>query len=124
MKLRSFIIISIIFFAVFCFFKTDVFAGIITDNIGETAKVANLKNEGDITQIVGTVVNGALGFLGVLFLMLIFYAGIVWTVSGKNAEDVEKAKDIMGQAVLGLIITFLAYAIASYVFTIIGGVTK
>ena len=47
--------------------------------------------------------------------ILIIYAGFIWTMARGEAKDVDKAKNMIKQAVIGLIIVFAAYAIAAFV---------
>ena len=61
-------------------------------------------------------INLALGFLGMLSMMMMAYAGIVWFKSGDNEEDVQKAKDIIKGAVIGLLITLLSLGTSVYLF--------
>lgn len=69
----------------------------------------------DLLTIVGTIINVALGFLGVIFLLLTVYAGFLWMTAQGNEEQTTKAKGILTTAVIGLIITLAAYSIASFV---------
>ena len=62
-------------------------------------------------QIVGTV----LSFVGVLFLILMIYAGILWMTAQGNDQQVAKAKGLLINGVIGLIIVFAAYAITSFI---------
>lgn len=64
-----------------------------------------------IGQIIGIV----LSFIGVIFLILIIYAGISWMTAAGNDQHVTKAKDLMINAVIGLVIIFAAYAITAYI---------
>ncbi len=56
-----------------------------------------------------------LSFLGVIFLILAIYAGILWMTSQGNEKTVEKAKDILINSVIGLAIVALAYVISYFV---------
>jgi len=49
-------------------------------------------------QIIGT----ALSFVGVLFLILMIYAGIRWMTAQGNDQQVTKAKDQLINAIIGL----------------------
>jgi len=72
--------------------------------------------------LVGAIVGLGLGFLGILFFALFFYAGVRWMLAMGKAEDVTKAKDIMEAAIIGLILVLAAYAISEFIFTnLIGG---
>jgi len=74
-----------------------------------------------IPQKVGTVVNALLGFIGIVFFILVLYAGFKWMTALGNTESVQKAKDIMEAAAIGMVIVLAAYAITKFVFTEVGG---
>jgi cbb3-type cytochrome oxidase subunit 3 len=62
-------------------------------------------------QIIGTI----LSFVGVLFLILMIYAGILWMTAQGNENQVNKAKGLLVNGIVGLIIVFAAYAITSFI---------
>ena len=64
---------------------------------------------------VGQVIGFVLSFVGVLFLILMIYAGLTWMTAGGNKEQVGKAKSLMINAVLGLIIVMGAYALTAFI---------
>lgn len=70
------------------------------------------------------IINPALGFLGVIFLLLMLYAGFLWMTSGGNSDQVDKAKRILTSAVIGTVIVLAAYAITTEVFRALGGATQ
>ena len=69
-----------------------------------------------ISIIVGTVIQALLGLIGLIFLVLMLYAGYNWMIARGEEEKVEKAKDTITRAIIGLIIVVGAYAIWAYVF--------
>ncbi len=71
--------------------------------------------ETDVPTAIGKVVGAGLAFIGTLFLILIIYGGFVWMFARGNEQEVKKAKDLIIQAVIGLIIVLAAYAITSYI---------
>lgn len=84
---------------------------------GGTAPTANL------STTVGNLISMLLGVLGVVFLCLIIYAGILWMTAQGESKKVQKAKDILIQSTIGLAITLAAYAISYFVFVRIGVAT-
>jgi len=70
---------------------------------------------GGLTEMVGRLINIALGFLGIVFLVLMLYAGFLWMTAQGEKAGVEKAKDIIKQAIIGLIVVVAAYAISNFV---------
>jgi cysteine-rich repeat protein len=79
--------------------------------------------ETDIRVIAARIIRTALGFLGIVALVLILYGGFVWTTAGGNEENIQKAKKILMNAAIGLIIILSAYAIASFVIRALVGAT-
>jgi len=84
-------------------------AGRVKDTKGGTIKKA------DLPTIVGGILYGVLGFLGVLCLVIIIYAGIKWTMAGGNQETVASARKTIQYAIIGVIVILGAYAISIYV---------
>lgn len=64
-----------------------------------------------IATIAGTVVNVFLSILGIIFIILIIYAGYSWMTAEGDETKVTKAKDTLRRAIIGLIIILSAYAI-------------
>ena len=70
-----------------------------------------------IPDLIGSIVGIALSFVGAIFFLLILYAGFLWMTAFGSSEKVDKAKDIMQHAAIGLVIVLAAYAISSFVFS-------
>lgn len=73
-----------------------------------------LKNT-DLSTQIGTIVGAVLAFVGVIFLILMIYGGFLWMTAGGNDQQVEKAKNLITAAIIGLVIVFAAYAITAYI---------
>jgi hypothetical protein len=69
----------------------------------------------DIREGVMTIVNVLLGFLGILAIIIILWGGFRWLTSAGNEEKVGEAKKIITAGIIGLVIIFTAYAIATFV---------
>lgn len=82
-----------------------------------TANAAGLPLGGDPITIVAKIINVLLGVLGVVFIVLIIYAGFTWMTAAGNEEKITKAKGMIGNAVIGLAIVLASYAIATFIFT-------
>jgi nitrogen fixation-related uncharacterized protein len=84
-------------------------------------KSYNANTDGTITgkralqDIIVLVINSILGLLGVIFLVLIIYAGFLWMTAGGNDDQVGKAKGLLINAIIGVIIIVAAYAISYFV---------
>ncbi len=53
--------------------------------------------------------------VGILFLILTIYAGIQWMTAGGNDEQVSKARQLLRNAVIGLLIVIMSYVITTFV---------
>lgn len=91
-------------------------------NVNDTAGFTDA-DENTLTQTIGSLINVLLGFLGVIFLILIIYAGLLWMTAGGNEDNIKKAKSILLNSVIGLIILLSAYAISQFVISQVGGAT-
>lgn len=70
------------------------------------------------------VINSLLTFIGVLFFLLLIYAGYLWLNARGHEEQVEKAKKITREALIGLIIIILARILTELILTQIGQAIK
>lgn len=68
---------------------------------------------------LGGIVNAILNFLGIAFLLLTIYGGIIWMTAAGNENKIEKAKKIIISSVIGLSIIILAKVIAFFIIDII-----
>lgn len=65
--------------------------------------------------LIGRIIRTILGLLGIIFLVLMVYAGFLWMTARGESDPVDKAKDIIKQSIIGLIIIFLAYALTGFI---------
>lgn len=120
-------------------FLTSAFFSLVAYSCAAEAESLNLKNafgENSLLQTAGrhagyaegitvdpiirTIISVALSFLGVIFLILTIYAGYLWMMARGNEQQVEKAKSLLTEAIIGLIIVVSAYAISYFVIKKIG----
>lgn len=72
-------------------------------------------NEQSVAELIGTVIKAVLSFVGVIFLVLMVYAGYLWMTARGEEGQIEKAQDIIKSSVIGLVIMVGAYSITSFV---------
>lgn len=65
--------------------------------------------------LVQIVINAFLSIIGVILMIYILYSGYNWLTSHGEEEKVEKAKDTLKRAIIGVIIIAAAYAISTFV---------
>jgi hypothetical protein len=83
----------------------------------------NYNTDTTLNETIGIIIQSLLGFLGVIFMGLIIYAGMLWMTAEGDEAKVEKAQKIMRNAIIGLIITVSAYAISFFVINAISAKT-
>jgi cytochrome bd-type quinol oxidase subunit 2 len=64
---------------------------------------------------VGSVVKIIISSVGVVFISLTVYAGLLWMTARGEDSQIEKAQKIIRAAIIGLILTVSAYSITSFV---------
>ena len=69
----------------------------------------------DLPAAIGQIVGAVLAFVGVIFLGLMIYGGFIWMMARGNESEVEKAKELIKSAIVGLVVILAAYAITKYV---------
>lgn len=67
------------------------------------------------------ILNHILEFLGVIFFLFLIYGGYLWMNARGKEEQVEKAKKITREVVIGIIIIILARLLTELILTYIGG---
>lgn len=71
-----------------------------------------------IEGTIALVIKIILSLLGVIFFVLLIYGGFLWMTSRGNEQEITRAKNIMKNSIIGLVIVIAAYAITSIVWEI------
>lgn len=77
----------------------------------------------DPRQVAADIIKFILGFLGIIAVIIVLYAGFKWMTAGGNEENVSEAKKMLINGVIGLIIILSAYALTNFVINQIVGAT-
>lgn len=97
---------------------------VLAQNFGINEVNGGLNNSLSATdprELAGRVINIALGFLGVIAVGLIIYAGFLWMTSNGDEEKVGQAKNLLKNAAIGLVIILAAWGIAVFILNKLGG---
>lgn len=115
--LKQFSIISLL--VLILIFPYFVFASGLLDNMRNAASggydIGSAEGETSLATILGTIVQVALSLLGIIFIILIIYAGYNWMTAGGDEGKVETAKKTLSRAIIGLIILVSSVAIWAFV---------
>jgi len=85
------------------------------DPVSLNNPLGNTAEAKDVRLIIGRVINGVLGVVGSLALIMFVYGGLLWMTSGGNDEKVKQGKDVLVWATLGLFIIFASYALVNFI---------
>jgi hypothetical protein len=69
----------------------------------------------DLKTGIGRLINVALGFLGIIAVIIILFGGFKWMTAGGNDEKVGEAKRLIIAGIIGLAIILASYAITTFV---------
>ncbi|MFA6105567.1 MAG: hypothetical protein WC725_03155 [Patescibacteria group bacterium] len=86
----------------------------IQKGANNAADIIGLANT-DIIMTVARLIRTALGFVGIIFLLVILQAGAAFLFSGGKEENIQKAKKTLLNGIIGLIVIFLSYSIVQTV---------
>ena len=70
--------------------------------------------------VIANVINTVFGIVGSLALLMFIYGGLTWMTSAGNKESVDKGKNIIKWAAIGLVIIFSSYALVRFLITGVG----
>jgi len=68
-----------------------------------------------LAETIGVAVKGALSMVGVVFLVLMVYAGYLWMTARGEEETIKKAQKIIISSIIGLVIVLASYSITNFV---------
>ncbi|MAG29205.1 hypothetical protein CL632_03650, partial [bacterium] len=120
-------IFACLLLAGFLFFASPAFAQ--ADPIAEefglntSFQQVGVAGSSDIKGIIANIINITLGFLGIVAVIIILYAGYMWMTAGGNEEKVSKAKLILRNAIIGLVIILASWGIAAFIMSKLGDAT-
>lgn len=87
-------------------------AGSVVGGIAGTAGADTYKYPQDL---IGTGLNAALTLVGLIFLILMVYAGYLWLTARGEEEPITKAKKIITSSLIGFVLVASAYSITVFV---------
>ncbi|MBD3310883.1 MAG: hypothetical protein GF349_00065 [Candidatus Magasanikbacteria bacterium] len=121
-KITAIVLIVGIFLLIFTFFVVNfdiVNAQTEGDALGvEIVDESGLNlGGGDIRIIIARIIRAVLGFLGIIALIIVIYAGFTIMTSAGNEEKVARGKKLLINGAIGLAIILSAFAITQFVLS-------
>jgi hypothetical protein len=113
-KKIKFIFLGLLIISAFLFITNNALAqlnvGLNDSNITNTGLSAS-----DPKTVLTRIITIFLGFLGLIAVVLVLYAGFLWMTSSGDEEKIEKAKKTLRRALIGLAIILASWGITVFV---------
>ncbi len=94
----------------------DVFAsagfGVNRNIVPDEIAIATA-NEDSLIDLVRTLLNYFLGFLGIIALAIVIYGGFMYVTAGVNDSGAETGKKVLTYAAIGIIVILLSFVIVN-----------
>ena len=127
-KILFFLTFIVIFSGFFIFSQSFSLAGPAKTGYGlnKTTSITGIAipKEKNIPAKIGAIIGAVLSFVGILFFVLIIYAGFLWMTARGNEEQVKKAIELITQAAIGLAIISSAYLVTKFIGETLFTMTK
>jgi type IV secretory pathway VirB2 component (pilin) len=72
-----------------------------------------------IQETIARIINILLGFLGIIAVIIILAGGFKWMTAGGNEDKIGEARKMIVQGLIGLVVIFASWAIASFVINLL-----
>ncbi|MBI4599880.1 hypothetical protein HY732_03070 [Candidatus Uhrbacteria bacterium] len=89
---------------------------IIRNNLNNTGNLSGYANK-TLPEAVGNIILALISILGVIFVVLIVYAGFKWMLAQGDEQKTKEALGLIINSIIGLAIILAAYAIAYFVIS-------
>ena len=83
----------------------------------ETTRKKAQYGDTNIYAIISSTISMVLSGAGLVFLAIMFYAGLRWMTARGNEEFITKAKEAMFAALIGFIIVTVSYGLSAFIFS-------
>ncbi|OGD82886.1 hypothetical protein A2165_00380 [Candidatus Curtissbacteria bacterium RBG_13_40_7] len=116
MKRLYSIFLMIIIFNIFLPFHSIMAITTINPGFDVIEKPLGMSTK-DVRIILADLIHQAMGFLGIVFVVMILYGGFAWMISMGDEEKVKAAKNTIVSSVIGIILVITSYSIVNFIFT-------
>ena len=88
------------------------------NDLGVGAIQSSIKlGSGDVRQTAAQIINVALGFLGIIAVVIVLLGGFKYMIAGGNEDKTAEARKLIVSGIIGLAIILSAWAITSFVIS-------
>lgn len=91
------------------------------EEVKSPAECTQPKEKREVGGVVADIVNVVLSMLGIIAVIVIIIGGFMYATSSGDASKVTRAKNVIMYAVIGLVVSLLAWAIVNFVVMNLAG---
>ncbi len=96
------------------------FFGYYINTASATALTNPIPSVTDLRDLINNLLNWMMGFIGVIAVVYLMYAGFKYVTAGGDSKKAQEAKEGITQAIIGIAIAVIGYLLVSLVFTVLG----
>ena len=96
----------------------------LTRNLNTSGSEGGFNSGTKLSAVVGAVIKTFLGLLGVVFIIMIIYAGFNWIQAQGEDSKITEARKMIIHSTIGLIVIMAAYSITLFVLKAVQGATN
>jgi predicted permease len=115
------IIFALTLVATFFLLANSASAGALSQGVSSFGQQVYGGSSVPLQILAAQIIRALLGFLGIIFVAMIIYAGFMYMTSQGKEDVIKKAKNTLVTSIIGLAIILMSYAIATYVTNMIIG---
>lgn len=108
--------IATLFFAISSLFTGDAMAGFGVD---ETLQLNDASGDTNLKTSLIAMLNYFLGFVGIVLIGIIVYAGFIIIVSQGDDEKLTEGRKMIIYALIGVVIIFLSFTIVNFIGNVV-----
>ncbi|MDO8425856.1 MAG: pilin [bacterium] len=87
-------------------------------SLQQSAAQAKLGEKKTLEEVIGSIIYTGLSLIGIVFLGLMLYSGIRWMTAQGDSKHIEKARETIKAAIMGIVVVGLAFAITKFVLEV------
>lgn len=124
-KTKFIFLVAVIFAAQFIFAFNCLAEGDMTGALDSLANGAGYKTDQAasdtfLAETIGSLIGKILEIIGIIFLLFMIYGGWIWMKAKGNAEQATRAKNILIDSIIGILIIMAAYIFTFFILKSLG----
>lgn len=81
----------------------------------DVSTVSGISTKTDMHQLISDITAWITGIVGAIAILMLIYGGLRYVISAGNDDDIEKAKNIIMYAIIGIIVILIAFVVVKTV---------